>query len=381
MKTSLTLAAIGCLLLSLSGPSLAAEAKIASPGFPPTVMDAQGCLVEDWGKVAVKLQGEGLAATPSSEVESVKLDSVIPAAVARTDYGAARLTLTAFRAPAWPSGIDVLTVQIDESQGREQSLTLCLPLPENVRLGSRTASVGGRTVLLLPTESRRTEKTRDWGWADDATALPGWAHPETDCAPGFKNIRAGLGGVPILYYFKVPPKSAATVVLGFCESHWAESGQRLLVCQVEGAKPQPVDPVARWGQHKPGALQFAAQDENGDGRLEIAVLPASNAPDQNPILNLIWIFPPDTALGLDRVIAGKMDAMALKVVDVGGPGDQSLYDGGNVEYQLTLPPNGKREFTFLLASPGASLPAPDRSAWTPQKLRLAAARTWREWTE
>ena len=44
-----------------------------------------------------------------------------------------------------------------------------------------------------------------------------------------------MGGVPILYHFKVEPKAEVNVVLGFCESHWAQSGQRPVICQVEGA--------------------------------------------------------------------------------------------------------------------------------------------------
>ena len=168
---------------------------------------------------------------------------------------------------------------------------------------------------------------------------PGGPTPAVECDPAFRNIRAGIGGVPILYRFKVDPKAKANVVLGFCESHWAQAGQRPVICQVEGAPPQEVDPVARWGQHQPGALLFAASDANGDGMLEVAVLPKPGAADQNPILNAIWLFPAETLPNLDQVIAGKLNAVASRYVQVGGANDQSLAAGrpGRVRPQTPGP--------------------------------------------
>ena len=48
-----------------------------------------------------------------------------------------------------------------------------------------------------------------------------------------RQIRAGMGGVPITYRFAVQTGEKRYVVLGFCESHWAEAGQRPLVINVE----------------------------------------------------------------------------------------------------------------------------------------------------
>ena len=143
----------------------------------------------------------------------------------------------------WPAGLDVLTVRLVETGGQETPVQLSLGLPESTRLGLKTVSVGGRTVLSLPAGVAVSQVMREWGWADDAVALPGWASPAAECDPAFRNIRAGMGGVPILYRFKLEPKAKANVVLGFCESHWAQAGQRPLICQVEGAPPQEVD---RW---------------------------------------------------------------------------------------------------------------------------------------
>jgi hypothetical protein len=232
-------------------------------------------------------------------------------------------------------------------------------------------------VVALPGQPRMEPITHDWGWNDDAVPLPGWAKPAKACDPAFQNIRAGMGGVPINYRIKVEPKSACNVVLGFCESHWNQSGQRPMVCKVEGVATQEVDPIARWGQHQPGVVLFTAKDANGDGFIDVAVLPKLGAPDQNPILNAIWLFPAGAGLNLDQVLAGKLNAVATRYVDVGGPGDQALLATSRVEYSIKLPASGKQELTFLVACRGASAPVPDRTAWTSEKLRRAAVEVGR----
>jgi hypothetical protein len=350
-----------------------------SPGFAPTRMDDQGSLVEDWGSIAVNVAGAGLPASAPVTLQGIKLDGCIPAAQAHSSYGTVVLTLTVFRAPAWPAGLDVLTVRLAETAGQETPVQLSLALPETVRLGLKTVTLGGRIVVGLPAGTRVSQSMRDWGWADDAVSLPGWASPEIACDPAFKNIRAGLGSVPILYHFNVDPKARIKVVLGFCESHWSEAGQRPVICQVEGAPSQEVDPLGRWGKHRPGAIAFAACDANGDGTLDVSVLPKPDAPDQNPILNAIWLFPPDANPDLHQLISGKLNAAALRYVAVGGANDQSLYAGGRAEYALKLPAHGIQELIFLVACPGSSVPAPGETAWTPENLRQSAAAVWRDW--
>jgi hypothetical protein len=342
-------------------------------------MDDQGRLVEDWGTIAVNVGGAGLPSTAPVTLQGIRLDGLIPAAQAQCQQGSIGLTLTAFRAAVWPSGLDVLTVRLEETAGQETPVQLSLALPETVRVGLKTVTLGGRAVVGLPAGTKVSQATREWGWADDAVALPGWARPAVECDPAFQNIRAGMDGVPILYHFKVDPKAKVKVVLGFCESFWAQPGQRPVICQVEGAPAQEVDPLARWGQHRPGAILFAASDANGDGTLDVSVLPKPGAPDQNPILNAIWLFPADASPNLEQVIAGKLNAVASRYVSVGGSNDQSFYAGGRVEYALNLPAHGTQELTFLVACPGSSVPPPDQTAWTPEKLRQSAAAVWRDW--
>ena len=187
--------------------------------------------------------------------------------------------------------------------------------------------------------------------------------------------------MPIQYRFTVAPKSEATLALGFCESHWAESGKRVLRCHVEGAPEQEVDPVAKWGRHQPGVLAFKARDDNGDGQLEITVRAAPTAGDRNPILNVIWIFPPGEVVDPAKVVSGAMSATAICYVDVGGENDQALYLPGKLEFPLKLSAGGTEELTFLVACRGGSAPTPESSAWTAAALRRAARDVWSNWAK
>lgn len=369
------------ILLVLAGSAAGAESQsvsFASPGFPASQMDNSGRLVEDWGTFGVRLSGEGITDGAVS-VESVRLRDVIPAARCTSDRGAVRMVCTAYRAPIFPSGADAFVVRLEEAKGQPAKVTLAVDLPENSQLGMRTVKLGGRAVLALPREAVSNRELREWGYCDEASPLPGWAKPVGPCDPAYCNIRAGMGGVPITYRFSVKPKSRVQVVLGLCESHWAERGQRPLTCRVEGAPPQTVDPVGKWGQHKPGALLFAARDENGDGSLDVSVRSAAGASDRNPILNAIWIFPPGEAPDLARVVAGELTAGAMRYVDVGGPGDQSLFPPGKLEYNLELAAGGSQEFVFLAACQGGDVPTPEAGVWTLETLLKAAHDVWRDW--
>jgi len=373
------------LLLALLFLSLRAEAagdegtSFGQPGFPVSRVDGTGQLVEDWGVLKITLQGKGLPTAGKTTVQKMMLDGVVPGVTARTEYGPVSMTVTAFRGPAWPAGTDVLIAKVQETAKRPSKVSLVLGLSDKAQVHTRVIALGGKAIIRLPDEPAPKRIEREWGCSSDAGALPGWAKPVGPCDPAFRNIRAGMGGAPIIYRFPIEKKGAARVVLGFCESHWQIAGQRPLVCAVEGAPRQEVDPIAKWGRHKPGALVFDAVDENGDGGLDVAVLPVPGSKDLNPILNVIWIFQPGLKLDLDKVIAGQLNAAALRYVDVGGEKDHSLYVTGNVEYELTLAPSGAQEIALMVACKGATVPSPERSAWTVEGLRKAAREFWDEW--
>jgi hypothetical protein len=186
-----------------------------------------------------------------------------------------------------------------------------------------------------------------------------------------------MGGVPIIYRFKVSQGAERTVVLGICESHWAVPGKRPVRYYVEGAPRIDVDPVEKWGQHVPACLRFDARDANGDGELEIVAAPHPNASDRNPILNAAWVFFPDVFVDVDKVLSGSMNPAAEYYVDAGGERDQLLYEPGRLDYELTLQPKEARDMLFLVASPGASVPNPESTAWEQESLRKAAVDVWK----
>lgn len=361
------------------GWRLAAEPiEFSSPGFPPSRMDAEGRLVEDWGTVEVRLQGQGLA-EGAVKREAVQLDGCIPAVQSISERGAVRMICTAFRSPIFPTGVDVLTVRLEEKAHQPIQVTLALELPPQAKVGITTARIENRIILSVPLETLALQAVREWGYCNETTAMPGWAKPEGPADPAFANIRAGMGGVPILYRFKVAPKGQALVILGLCESHHDRRGMRPILCEVEGARPQRVDPIAQWGRHKPGVLVFQARDIDGDGQLEVAVRPVPGAPDRNPILNVIWVFPPGKTPDLAKLIAGQLSGSSKYYVDVGGQNDQCFYQIGKLEYPIQLPADGVKELTFLVACPGGSAPAPETSTWTPESLRRAAREVWQAW--
>jgi hypothetical protein len=352
--------------------------EISSPGLSSSRMDRHGVLIEDWGTVDVQLSGEGIA-EGTVELRAVQLNERIPAAQAVSDHGAVRLTRTAYRAPIFPAGVDVLTVEVADLQDSPRDVLLTLKPSAGSKTGARSVRIGGRVVVLLPHDVADNAELREWGFCDEASALPGWAKPQGNCDAAFRNIRAGMGGVPIVYRFSVTPGSQSNVMLGICESHWAEPGQRPLRCQVEGADSQTIDPVAKWGQHVPGILAFDARDTNGDGWLQISVRSAPHAPDTNPILNAIWIYPADDASLADQVLAGTQNDAALYYVDVGGQNDQSIYPPGKLEFPLPLPAGGSQRLTFLVACPGGAAPLPETSTWDEPSLLRAAYDVWRDW--
>lgn len=367
------------LLAALCVAATAAAVEFHSPGFPPTRMEADGRLVEDWGTVAVRITGEGIAETEPFRVEAVKLENLIPAARAVAQRGPARVTLTAYRAPVWPSGLDVLAVHLEETKGAPTAMTVGVGLPPKTRIGNRAVFIGSRTVIACPAPLEGEMPLREWGACDESVPIPGWGKPSVPCDPAFRNIRAGMGGVPIRYQFTVPKRGRAKVALGFCESHWSDAGVRVLDCRVEGAPPQTVDPIAAWGRHQPGVLLFEVSDENADGKLDITVRSAETASDRNPILNVIWIFPATATVKPKDVITGKLNPAATRYVDVGGANDQTIFPNDKVEYRIRLPAKGTRELVFYVACAGGTAPSPGSTAWTPQTLYRAAREVWRDW--
>ncbi len=353
---------------------------IGVPDAAPTAVLPDGALQTSWGAVRVCLAaGPG---GPDAAVERQgRPDAVGLEALTESSAGPVRLAVHAFRAPVFPAGFDVLEAEVSNGGADRARVEVRLRLPEGVSADASLARQGGRPVVALPPPPAVLRCT---GSLTPAQAMPGWGRPNTACHNAFRNIRAGMGGIPIAYQFLLDrPGEERTVMLGLCESHWAEAGKRPVVLQVEGAPERRVDPVAEWGQHRPGCLAFRGRDADGDRRIDIRVLPVADAPDRNTILNVIWVFPAEGAPDEAEVLAGRADSKALCVVDVGGAADGPVTVPGTVDlgggfpaYRFELGPGERETLAFLVAVGGGAVPAWSGAAWTLAGLRQAAEDVW-----
>jgi len=361
---------IAAATLALMAPSLAgSDLLLSSPGLTPSKVDSEGVVHEDWGTVALRIREPAGAKITGQRYEQ----DPVPTAITTVAVGSVTLTQTAYRAPVWPRGVDVLTAHVRNTA--DESIAACLDVivPEQMTVGESVGMLHDRAVLGLPKGATPVREARAWGCTGGVVPMPGWARPKGQCDPAFRNISAGMGGVPIIYRFAVPEGSKRTVVLGFCESHWPSAGIRPLEIYVEGAAKSEIDPIAAWSQHRPGCLRFDAADLDRDGRLQVVVAPHPKASDRNTILNVIWVFSPDVYVDTRDVLHGKMTPQAEYYVDVGGEKDQLLYQLGKLTYKLRLDASGEQELTFFLACPGGSaVPNPETTTWTPESLRRAA---------
>lgn len=357
----------------LGGTCLAkAEMCIGSPEMTPTIIGADGSIHEDWGVVTAQL--EPLPADVS--VQQRYEDVWMPAVRTETKAGPVSLLQCVYRSPIWPAGVDVLLMRVEAKEAAQA--TLRLAIPEEVSVGERLGVAGGRTVLSVLSGPSLSRKMKAWGHMGGITAMPGWASPQGECDPAFRNICAGMGGVPIEYRFAVPAGERRTVVLGFCESFQPNAGIRPLRAKVEGAEDQDVDPIAAWGRHIPGCLRFDATDVDKDGYITVIVNPHPAASDRNPILNAAWVFKPETSIDLEQVKLGKANEAAEYRVDVGGVPDQCIYENGPIAYGLQLTPGQPVDIAFLLAVPGGTAPV-SSTLWTEATLHQAAMEIWGDW--
>ncbi|MGD0089086.1 MAG: beta-L-arabinofuranosidase domain-containing protein [Planctomycetota bacterium] len=160
----------------------------------------------------------------------------------------------------------------------------------------------------------------------------GWAAPTADCDPAFQNIAVGFKE-PVRYRYRAEAGKTYTVVFGLCEGWHPKPGQRILNLQIEGKTRQKVDLVAEKGRNVPALYPFEARDENGDGWLDIAVAAAEGSPDDNTILNVLWIFVGTDIPPLGELLAGRSSRPALVHLDCGGG---SAPDAGPPRHDVLL---------------------------------------------
>lgn len=368
--------AIAFCLAALAGAALAGDILIGSPGQAPTRVGTGGALAEDWGSVGFALRCAGSEAVASGWATSFEAG---PSASASAACGALSLDVLAYRAPMYPTGADVAEVTLSNPSGAEAAGELVLRAGETLSWGEQTGQAASRAVARLPKGLAPIREPREWGCASGSSRLPGWGRPGVPCDPAYQSIRADFAKEPIIYRFRVKPGSRHQVYVGLLESHWATAGSRPMTLYVEGAPKTVVDPVAEFGQHKPGCLRLEAYDKDGDGYLQVVSASGPEAADLIPILNVVWVFGEDDFLPAEEVMAGKHSKTAEYYVDCGGQADQDLYESGELRFPVKLAAGETRTYPFLFAPSGVSLPAAEGDALTLAALRSAATDVWSDW--
>jgi hypothetical protein len=148
------------------------------------------------------------------------------------------------------------------------------------------------TFVAVPTEKSPAETPRLERLDGDGVAI-GWAKPVGPCPAAFSDINVNMSGKPMQFALRVPVGSQMNLVFGLCEGYHQEAGKRPLVLSAEGAEPRSVDPLKDFGFNRPGLYRLQARDADGDGYIKITVGTPADAPDHNPILNVLWAFEGD----------------------------------------------------------------------------------------
>jgi len=161
------------MLLLVAWPVFAADVTLSSPACRLHAWTRRGAWSRT-GKRRIRLTTDGAVAAPTVTVRSIKLDDQIPAVEARQQQGALDCALTAFRAPAFPGSLDVLTVTS--------------PRPLDTRRPAGSGSSCRRMFGLAP---RRSSKRATGDHA--ACDAQGDAADARLGLPGRCRVAAGLG--------------------------------------------------------------------------------------------------------------------------------------------------------------------------------------------
>ncbi|MBU0638331.1 MAG: hypothetical protein KKB50_05655, partial [Planctomycetes bacterium] len=127
MNTARLFLAAGAVALLLTPGLVGEERLLSSPGFSASRVADDGTVHEEWGTFGLRLckpdgaepGGGGYSARP------------VPVALTSCAAGQVTLTQTAYRAPIWPSGVDVVLAQVTNRSDAATPIGLEVSLPEN----------------------------------------------------------------------------------------------------------------------------------------------------------------------------------------------------------------------------------------------------------
>lgn len=185
--------------------------------------------------------------------------------------------------------------------------------------------------------------------------LRDWASPSVPCEPAFRHAATDRKEI-VHYRFRAEKGSDYTVVFGFCEGANDQPGDRLVDIEVEAKRRRRLDLAAEWGRNHPVLIPLEARDEDGDGLVDLAVVPVDDCKDPSSVLNVLWVFAEKPALNIEELLLGHSSVPALAHIACGDDPDRQLVSPSVNVILLRLRNTGA---TAVQVSPAFIVESPD----------------------
>ena len=319
------------------------QACIGLPDDPhKSIVGSDGGLYYDYGggrfyDFNVRVKADLETESGQGDIKQHLLDPKIPVVITEQQYGSLILRQRAWamrpgsrRVEQWSDKrIDCLWLEL-ENRGRKtqrgrivlkidsgkllhvdqdmqrvsyaaEERAFCMVSPRCVSFSPKQSEEGGPIKQIRPV--RLPAVSRNWG------------RPKRQCDERFRDILVGYNR-PLTFTFPAEAGMKYRVAFGLIESWHEYAGKRPLDLRIEGKSIRQVDLIAEYGRHEPVVLTFEAEDENGDGLLEMGVHTLANAVDKNTMLTALWVFEAEAAPSDQQILLGQADSRALAIYEV-----------------------------------------------------------------
>lgn len=274
------------------------------------------------------LVADGKAEAPRQELHRAR----VPAIITRSRKGPVELRQVAWASPPAATGAPKrsdflwLTVSNTGSAPAAARLRVTAESPDPLKLdASRTRLVSeddaGRLFCtfsrpcepsVVAKQAAAPERLRIRSVAHHV--VRNWASPTPAGCDSFKHIIVGNRN-PLVFEFSAEPGERYVAVFGLIEAWHKEPGNRPMELLIENQPVRQIDLIRDSGRNRPVILPFPALDDNGDGKIRLAVRSLPGAPDQSPVVSGIWVFPAASAPAAEALLTGQVPGAALGYVN------------------------------------------------------------------
>ncbi|MHB1457486.1 MAG: hypothetical protein ACYC0V_11295 [Armatimonadota bacterium] len=157
------------------------------------------------------------------------------------------------------------------------------------------------TMILTPTDADAQTEQAERGWMTKYGQLQTFALPE-GINPIFGQWSAQYGGT-LECEFRGKPDTEYQVLIALREMYWHQAGKRIMDIDVSGKTTATVDSF-NGSNGNPHAVIYRGKT-NSSGILRIVIKANSSAPDQNPAVCGLLLFPGDANLNINDIIHNK----------------------------------------------------------------------------